>query len=156
MSCGYIIRDGFGFDPGSGDYKVYAALYSEHPAIAKTYSLKTNRRWYISSLDLKNEVYGMVEQPKVFEFDPDPTLGVLDGCLSLFYHYSDHENRDLWVLKQYEMKDSWSKLFTLRDLFVYNPRKNCIWYPKMIGFNILGEVDVYVESLVSINVANVE
>ncbi|PIN16740.1 hypothetical protein CDL12_10615 [Handroanthus impetiginosus] len=164
MSCGYIIGDGFGFDPSSGDYKVYAALYCKHQAIAKTYSLKTmswrinnfhdcnlfdntekfvsrrlqwkfnkkevwGRRWYISSFDLKNEVYGMVEQPRVFEFDPDLTLGSHNG--DVLFKYGTY-------------------------LFVYNPKKNCIWYPKMIGFNILGEVDVYVESLVSINVANVE
>ncbi|PIN16735.1 hypothetical protein CDL12_10610 [Handroanthus impetiginosus] len=116
------------------------------------------RRWYISSLDLKNGANGIVEQP------------------SHGYHI------DLWVLKQYGAEDSWCKMMrishnSLREyrnltpldiisqnrevLFswrwgpvVYKSKENRFCYLETYGFNNLNKL-VHVESLVSI-VADVE
>ncbi|CAI9778206.1 unnamed protein product [Fraxinus pennsylvanica] len=46
----------------------------------------------------------------------DPTcekiLGTVHGCLCLFcYHYSKYSN-ELWVMKDYRIKKSWTKIFT--------------------------------------------
>ncbi|PIN16739.1 hypothetical protein CDL12_10614 [Handroanthus impetiginosus] len=73
------------------------------------------RRWYISSLDLKNGVYGIVERPSVLDDYSRPVLGVLNGCLSEFCYYREHGYSDLWVLKQYGMRDSWSKIMRIPD-----------------------------------------
>ncbi|PIN16737.1 hypothetical protein CDL12_10612 [Handroanthus impetiginosus] len=119
-------------------------------------------RWYITSLDLKNEVYGIVELPSDLNDYSRPVLGVLNGCLSMFCYYQDREYSDLWVLKHYGVLDSWSKIMRIPtnpfrehievlfkcglDLVVYNSKEDHFSDPKMIGHNKV----VYVESLVSI------
>lgn len=40
---------------------------------------------------------------------------VLKGCLSLLCKYSEPRAWDLWVMKEYGVKDSWTKLFTLNE-----------------------------------------
>ncbi|PIN16733.1 hypothetical protein CDL12_10608 [Handroanthus impetiginosus] len=143
-----------------------------------------NRRCYISSLDLKNELFGMVEQPRLSEIDFDPVLGDFDGCLSLLY--GDPQcSSDLWVMKQYGVKDSWIKLLTIPDylcycpgtnfltefyvvscngevlfkydsnLLIYNLKENRFSNRLIIGIDRFGGIDVYVDSLVSI-VADIE
>ncbi|XP_043710565.1 F-box/kelch-repeat protein At3g06240-like [Telopea speciosissima] len=43
------------------------------------------------------------------------TLGVLGGCLSVFDVYGD-QCIEIWVMKDYGVKDSWTKLFTIDAL----------------------------------------
>ncbi|KAL8538630.1 hypothetical protein ACS0TY_000592 [Phlomoides rotata] len=78
------------------------------------------------SLDLKNEVYEMIEQPSssfIIEQPsssfaitvPTPALGVIEGCLSVLWDYPN-SHFDVWVMKEYGVKDSWVKMFTLPNL----------------------------------------
>ncbi|PIN07954.1 hypothetical protein CDL12_19486 [Handroanthus impetiginosus] len=138
--------------------------------------------WYISSLDLKNGVYGIVERPSILDDHSSLVLGVLNGCLSAFCCSQDCKYLDLWVLKQYGVKDSWSKMMRISDnlfmdymlltpldiisqnrevlfryrwdLVVYKLKENRFWYLKTNGFKNLHKL-VHVESLVSV-MANIE
>lgn len=40
-------------------------------------------------------------------------LGVLDGCLCLTFGNHRESNLDVWVMKEYGNKDSWSRLFSI-------------------------------------------
>ncbi|GJR49527.1 F-box associated domain containing protein [Tanacetum coccineum] len=71
--------------------------------VAYSDSPRTER---IVSLDLAKETYGVVLQP---EGGKNLSLGVLGECLcGLCYYYGSHA--DLWVMKVYGVKDSWTKL----------------------------------------------
>ncbi|XP_043688508.1 F-box protein CPR1-like [Telopea speciosissima] len=72
-------------------------------------------RQIIVSFDVEIEEFQVVELPNnlgdagwEFEF----RLGVLDGFLSLF-HFAYAEYLDVWVMKDYGIKESWTKLFTV-------------------------------------------
>ncbi|KAI3452957.1 hypothetical protein Pfo_009620 [Paulownia fortunei] len=134
-------------------------------------------RWNIVSLDLKSEVYGMVEQPDYGEGYFDSSLGVLGGCICVLCNYQK-TRADLWVLKEYGIKESWSKVVTIpyindpgkflysnplcmlpngeillvfgMHFVVYNPKDNCFRHPEISNLGSFLEADIYVESLVSL------
>ncbi|XP_058216958.1 F-box/kelch-repeat protein At3g23880-like [Rhododendron vialii] len=66
----------------------------------------------IVSLDLAKETYGEVLQP---DYDRDCcldyALGVLSGCLCVLSQYADCA--DVWVMKDYGIKESWTKLIVI-------------------------------------------
>ncbi|GKC72144.1 F-box associated domain containing protein, partial [Tanacetum coccineum] len=69
----------------------------------------------IVSLDLAKENYGEVLQFEYDEGDMELSLGVLGECLcGLCYYYESHA--DLWVMKVYGVKDSWTKLASFSHL----------------------------------------
>lgn len=68
--------------------------------------------WEIACLDLESGVCGRVDQPDYGGTDIALSLGVLGGCLCvLCYEIETHV--DVWVLKEYGLKESWTKLFCL-------------------------------------------
>ncbi|KAG8366518.1 hypothetical protein BUALT_Bualt17G0088500 [Buddleja alternifolia] len=133
-------------------------------------------RWDIASIDLNTEVYGIVEQPNYGEGHFDFTLGVLGGCVCVISNYGNI-CADLWVLKEYGVKESWTKMVTISDnngsarclfsgpllmipdgkillllgmhLVVYNPKDNSLRRPEMRNLSTFLMADIYVESLVS-------
>lgn len=133
-------------------------------------------RWDIVSLDLETESYGIVEQPNYGEGPSDSSLGVVGGCICILCNY-EKVRVDLWVLKEYGIKESWTKvasipylndpgkflhskpLFMLPNgeillvfgmhLVVYNPKDNCLRHPETSNFGAFLEADVYIESLIS-------
>ncbi|PIN16732.1 hypothetical protein CDL12_10607 [Handroanthus impetiginosus] len=123
-------------------------------------SKELNWRWCILSLDLKNEVFGIMEQPSdAIHVDFDPLVGVLDGCLSTLYYYPDDGYLEFWVLKQYGVKESWSKLMTvshqdyndamdMRPLqsFVISPNERVLFkYGSVIGIAVYNPKENRVE-----------
>ncbi|KAI3469945.1 hypothetical protein Pfo_026608, partial [Paulownia fortunei] len=78
----------------------------------------------IVSLDLASERYGKVGTPHIadngsctnMEYDdPCLTLGLFSGSLCLLF--DDHKTCvDLWVMKEYGIKDSWTRLFIIPHL----------------------------------------
>lgn len=63
---------------------------------------------FFVSLDLENETYQEVPKPDYGEVgDNFLTLGVLRDCLCML---SGH---DVWLMKEYGIKDSWTKLYTV-------------------------------------------
>ncbi|KAL0303034.1 UNVERIFIED_CONTAM: F-box protein CPR1 [Sesamum radiatum] len=133
--------------------------------------------WDIVSFDLEREVYGVVELPMYQQSRCGPSLGVLDGCLSMLCDYYSTQ-LDVWLLKEYGVRESWNKVVTvpyhgepwsgpfstpicigpegeilvaIRSIFlVYYPKDNWFSRARIVNFDKCRATDVYVESLVSL------
>ncbi|KAK4715791.1 hypothetical protein R3W88_014129 [Solanum pinnatisectum] len=167
---------GFGYDEVHDDNKLVAIFCDIH---VKIYSLKSDSwralddyqgemlhwvtsvddGWDIMSIDLVDEKWRKVEQP---------LLG------SDFYVLCSHEKTDVWVMKEYGVKESWTKLYSIKcylcelspplyisiegeilqdletNLTIYNPEDDSMRYPEVTNaFGNLEATTLYIESLVS-------
>ncbi|TKY68494.1 F-box/kelch-repeat protein [Spatholobus suberectus] len=71
-------------------------------------------QWVILSLDLGTETYGEVLLPngdghKIC----NPVLGVLHNCLSVCFFDSEKAHWAVWLMKEYGVQESWTKLTTI-------------------------------------------
>ncbi|KAF2306034.1 hypothetical protein GH714_009863 [Hevea brasiliensis] len=66
----------------------------------------------IVALDLGVEDYREVPQPEFRDRNFNRDIGVLGGCLCLLANFQG-QRVDLWVMKEYGMKESWTKLFSV-------------------------------------------
>ncbi|XP_059654227.1 F-box protein CPR1-like [Cornus florida] len=62
--------------------------------------------------DPVDEEYWVIEVPNVSSVCYG-TLGVLDGCLCILYAINEQEAFELWVMNDYMVEESWTKVFTL-------------------------------------------
>jgi F-box interacting protein len=132
--------------------------------------------WVIVSLDLENESYQELVQPdygvvKVVTL----TLEVVRDCLCILAHSDTFS--DVWLMKEYGNKDSWTKLFRIpytgdvgscpytkalyvseddqvllesqSELVVYNSRDGSFKTPEIQNINGWMVPEVYEESLIS-------
>ncbi|CAN1812821.1 F-box protein CPR1 [Linum perenne] len=75
--------------------------------------LMDNDSGSIVSLDLHTETYREVMQPEFAnDINHQKTIGVLEDCLCVMYHRHD-EYSDLWVMKEFGVMESWTKLFRI-------------------------------------------
>ncbi|KAK9072446.1 hypothetical protein SSX86_008880 [Deinandra increscens subsp. villosa] len=81
-----------------------------HWAASKDFGLSYS--WTIISLDLLKETYGEVLQPVYDVGDKDLTLGSLREWLCVLCNYRE-VRVDLWVMKVYGVRDSWTKLVSI-------------------------------------------
>ncbi|KAK9268108.1 hypothetical protein L1049_010548 [Liquidambar formosana] len=66
----------------------------------------------IVAFDIALEDYREVLQPEYLDENFQMSLGVLGGCLCVICNY--HGVRvDIWVMKEYGVKESWNKLFSV-------------------------------------------
>ncbi|XP_049404313.1 F-box protein CPR1-like isoform X3 [Solanum stenotomum] len=86
------------------------------------------RRMCITSIDLVDEKWGKLELPN-YNKGRDLKLGVLGSDLSVLCNNDERTHSDVWVMKEYRVKASWTKLYTIRypenyelspPLFTYN------------------------------------
>ncbi|PWA85330.1 F-box associated interaction domain-containing protein [Artemisia annua] len=70
----------------------------------------------IVALDLGKKTYSEVLQPEYDEGRKRLTLGVFGEWLSVFCNYYEKRVVDVWVMKVYGVKDSWTKLLSIPHL----------------------------------------
>ncbi|XP_061359681.1 F-box/kelch-repeat protein At3g23880-like [Gastrolobium bilobum] len=139
-------------------------------------SATSSSSWVIVSLDLGKESYQELLQPDYGGVTVlTLTLGVLRDCLCILSHSDTFS--DVWLMKDYGNKESWTKLFSVpymgnpdsypytkalhiseddqvllefqSRLVVYNSRDGTFKLPEIQSINSWVVPDVYVESLIS-------
>ncbi|XP_027119000.1 F-box/kelch-repeat protein At3g23880-like [Coffea arabica] len=132
--------------------------------------------WRIVSLNLATETYGEILQPNYEKGNVSFTPGVLEGNLCVFYNHYEVKF-DVWVMKEYGLKESWTKLACIPysvnfkgrasplfvseageillkhdySLMLYNGKDDIFTNRdlQMQGANYPGAAAVYIEGLVS-------
>ncbi|XP_038715896.1 F-box protein CPR1-like isoform X2 [Tripterygium wilfordii] len=69
---------------------------------------------FIIGFDLRSEEFYRVSQPDYETYNFDLDLSVLGGCLSALCNYNS-QCVDVWVMKEYGVKESWTKLFKVEQ-----------------------------------------
>ncbi|KAG8368943.1 hypothetical protein BUALT_Bualt15G0098900 [Buddleja alternifolia] len=90
----------------------------------------------ISSFDLEKEKFIRVPPPPHFNAEYVNKVswintGVLRDCLCLCYIYEDSEF-EVWVMREYGVKDSWRKEFSIDMKFYYDERCDNIYLVKLL------------------------
>lgn len=134
-----------------------------------------DKHWNIISMDLADEKWTEVDQPCCFKGCGFLKLGVFESDLSVFCNYA-WTHVDVWVMKEYGVKESWTKMFTVKSpedsmgrIFYpiilmsnegeillkfgsrftkYNPKDDSIRYVDVTKLAPCHEVQIYVKSLV--------
>ncbi|WCJ28138.1 F-box protein CPR1 [Euphorbia peplus] len=73
---------------------------------------ESNEANVIVGLDLEGEDYKEVEQPEIPGKNFNMEIGVLESRLCFIANFQC-KNVDLWVMKEYGVKESWTKLFSI-------------------------------------------
>ncbi|KAK6144861.1 hypothetical protein DH2020_021681 [Rehmannia glutinosa] len=179
----FITKYGFGFDESNEDYKDGLPFDDNGKYVSGKLHWGRrdgfNSRWDIVSFDLGLEICETVEQPKYVENGFSLSLGLVGGCLCVLCDFPK-TSLDVWVLKEYGVRESWVKLVTVpynldddpwkgpystplcigpkgeillvygSSFVVYDPKGNCFRQQKITNFGSFLEADVYTESLVSL------
>ncbi|GJS92297.1 F-box associated domain containing protein [Tanacetum coccineum] len=69
--------------------------------------------WKLVSFNLETKTYDEVLHPKYDEDKKTLDLRVLGGWLCVVYNYDTNHVADVWVMKDYGEKDSWTKLVSI-------------------------------------------
>ncbi|KAK4359210.1 hypothetical protein RND71_021439 [Anisodus tanguticus] len=100
----------------------------------------------VTCIDLADEKWRKVVQPcyREGDFSYMLSLGMLGGDLALFCNYPTHA--DMWVMKEYEVKESWTKMFTIN---YHDDPAGCLNQDREISnCGSLSKANIYIESLV--------
>ncbi|XP_055810321.1 F-box/kelch-repeat protein At3g23880-like [Solanum dulcamara] len=145
----------------------------------KLHWITTRRgRQGITSIDLVDEKWGKLEQPCSYK-EGDLNVGVLGGDLSVLCNSYERTHSDVWVMKEYGVKESWTKLYTIRfpenytlspPLFmynegeilfvfestfaIYNTKNDSITYREVTNVDDSIEAELCIESLVCPDLQN--
>uniref|UniRef100_A0A803LLA9 F-box domain-containing protein n=1 Tax=Chenopodium quinoa TaxID=63459 RepID=A0A803LLA9_CHEQI len=162
---------GFGYDKLNDDYKLvrviqmFADNSDDHVSEVKLYSLKSNswkkvgeysNKYYIGNSNISGGVYlngclhwFYVRKPVsdgvivlvAFDIGTEKIQGVIDGCLMVRVAYR-RVRTDVWIMKEYGVKESWTKLFTVPQrecLGVYHSLKPIVYLNKNGSEEVLFE-----------------
>ena len=81
--------------------------------------INVNGRCELFAFELDKETFSLFPSPPpVYEYQEEKinhsTLGVLKGCLSQYCWYPSFQF-SVWVMKEYRIKNSWYKAFTIKE-----------------------------------------
>ncbi|KAI8000265.1 F-box protein CPR1 [Camellia lanceoleosa] len=146
-----------------------------HWVVSRKYESDTAN--LVAAFDLTDEKYRLVPQPEFSDKDFHMNVGELDGCLCILCNYVQ-VRIDMWVMNNYGVKESWTKLFSIaqpqvirsfefvtplaysksgREVLLVQDNKKLIWYDlehkkvkniKIHGLPEYFETEMCVESLV--------
>lgn len=80
-------------------------------------SRESDREDLIAAFDIGTEEYRLMPQPEYSNHDFDMRLGVLADCLCVLCDYFMDDcvvHFDMWVMKEYGVKESWNKLISIK------------------------------------------
>ncbi|KAE8660313.1 hypothetical protein F3Y22_tig00116954pilonHSYRG00143 [Hibiscus syriacus] len=136
---------------------------------------------FVIAFDLRTEEYRVVELPNGLDMSFHMNLKSMGGCLCLIANYWEVHVVDIWIMKEYGVKESWTKLISVKhsksfpsfefvlplafskngDKVLLNVDDNkFVWYDlrskrvdkvRIGGLPRLFEVEMLVESLVPLN-----
>lgn len=134
----------------------------------------------IFTFNIRDEVFRKMDVPKYYEdtFDLNMMVALVGGKLALvpgnFNLWSSKARYSVWVMKEYGLAESWTKLYNIRigpdlenvvgfaknevivnkygTLLSYNPRKRERSDPGIEALSTSFYMDTYMESLVLLNV----
>ncbi|KAL9400893.1 hypothetical protein Peur_004742 [Populus x canadensis] len=70
----------------------------------------------IGSFNFENEQFSQLSLPPRYD-EGDVTLTAFEGCLGLsFFHTYSDPQYEIWIMKEYGNKESWTKQFTVKNL----------------------------------------
>ncbi|CAJ2652284.1 unnamed protein product [Trifolium pratense] len=85
----------------------------------------------IVSLDLEKESYQMLSQPDLKGNTCKKSLGMLSDCLC-FFDSKDSVYFDIWIMKEYGNRESWTKLYRLPPMKNHvTPYTKVLYMPRM-------------------------
>ncbi|XP_060203723.1 F-box/kelch-repeat protein At3g23880-like [Lycium barbarum] len=148
-----------------------------HWASTTSHKFDSYNVWSIQSIDLADGKLGKVDKPCYGEgdFDLEMCLGVLGSDLSVFCSYQRTQT-DVWVMKEYGIKESWTKMCIIKypnylvgnrlcppfcmssegeilfehglTFIIYNPKDDSFRYPTVTNCDSFYWENMYIESLV--------
>ncbi|XP_057756602.1 F-box protein CPR1-like [Arachis stenosperma] len=64
--------------------------------------------------DMKSRTFSTMSEPEpAFSYESYPGIVLLGGCLALYYDCLDSCSTDIWVMKEYKVHSSWTRVFTI-------------------------------------------
>ncbi|KAK6269135.1 hypothetical protein QUC31_013295, partial [Theobroma cacao] len=99
-----------------------------------THKVQLSEENVIVALDLAAEKYREIPQPEYIDKRFQLDVGVLGGCLCAIANYDD-VRVDLWVMKEYGLKESWTRLFSVAREEVIGPLR----YVKPLAYSRSGD-----------------
>ncbi|KAE8686749.1 F-box and associated interaction domains-containing protein [Hibiscus syriacus] len=77
---------------------------------------------FIHTFDFNSEKFGTLPPPDHFREDDKKftnysRIGVLGGCLFMIY-FTNSSRFDIWVMKEYGVKETWTKQFVVENLYL--------------------------------------
>ncbi|KAF5180594.1 hypothetical protein FRX31_029818 [Thalictrum thalictroides] len=75
----------------------------------------------IVSFDLANDEFKGLLLPDVLRHDKSKRLGIFEECLCI-YQVNMDSYIDVFIMKEYGVKESWTKIFSINDLQIQNMR----------------------------------
>ncbi|KAM3744574.1 hypothetical protein ACB098_06G063100 [Castanea mollissima] len=115
---------GFGFDAKTNDYKVVIIVndYKKKSSIPKVETKKKSIN-FVLAFDLGDNVFSEIAMPpRVGENSARLSILVYRNCVALIQEEHSILSLNLWVMKEYAVVSSWTKVLTFDNQGDYIPR----------------------------------
>ncbi|XVE78907.1 hypothetical protein DITRI_Ditri14bG0015600 [Diplodiscus trichospermus] len=76
---------------------------------------ESDTKSFVVALDLGTEEYRVVDLPDCLDKEFHMNVKALGGCLCMVANYWEFHVVDIWIMKEYGVKESWTKLLTVKQ-----------------------------------------